>query len=373
MKKVGISDLPLHRGHAPRWLFTRMVRLAKPIVKIIIDEYGVKEFLHRISDPFWFQAFGNVLGYDWHSSGLTTVLTAVLKEAIDPSEFDLAICGGKGKTALKTPLEIEKIAEVMNLSTYNLKYLKYVSFITAKIDNAAIQDNYNIYHHTLIFTRKGDWAVIQQGMNNKNGYARRYHWLSFQVDSFVESPHNAIIGEKKHKYVLNMVARESEDARKISVDLSNEDPKKITALFNQLINNNYSLDRWINNTENISVQHSSKIKYLWMPKKINWNILKKVYEFKPRNYEELISIRGVGPVVIRGLALVSELIYGSEVSWKDPVKFSFAYGGKDGVPYPVNREAMDKSIQLLEESIKMAELGEKERIIALKKLRALAP
>ncbi|MCD6563397.1 MAG: DUF763 domain-containing protein [Thermoproteales archaeon] len=372
MKKTGITDLPLHGGRAPRWLFTRMVGLAKPIVKIIIDEFGIKEFLTRISDPFWFQALGNVLGYDWHSSGLTTVLTAVLKEAINPEELDIAVCGGKGKIALQTPREIEKISEKLNLSTSVLKTLKHVSFITAKVDNTAIQDNYNIYHHAIIFTKNGEWTVVQQGINEKIGYARRYHWLSYNILSFVDSPHKAIVGEKKHNYVLNMVAHESDEARKISVDLIKENPKKVYALIKQVSSHSHSLDQWLGKNT-AYIKETNKIMYLWMPKKINWKVLKKAYEFQPKNYEELLSIHGIGPAVIRGLALVSELIYGGKVSWRDPVKYSFAYGGKDGVPYPVNKRAMDKSIQLLEESIRMAELGERDRLEALKRLRILVP
>ncbi|OYT31143.1 MAG: hypothetical protein B6U94_04210 [Thermofilum sp. ex4484_79] len=371
MKRTGITDLPLHGGRAPRWLFNRMVKLAGPIVRLIIDEYGVKELLTRLSDPFWFQAFGNVLGYDWHSSGLTTVLTAVLKEAINPEKFNIAVCGGKGKIALKTPVEILEISEKLGLSDAKAEKLKHISFITAKVDNAAIQDGYKIYHHSIIFTREGEWAVIQQGMNDTTGYARRYHWLSYNISSLVDSPHSAIVGDKRHSNVLNMVASESREARKVSVDLVKEDPKKIYSMLKQLSLSTYSLDRWIKGAD--TLVKVKGIKYLLMPRKMNWDTLRKAYEFQPKNYEELLSIKGVGPAVIRGLALVSELIYGTEVSWKDPVKYSFAYGGKDGVPYPVNRRAMDRSIQLLEESIRMAEIGERERLNALKRLHLIVP
>jgi len=195
MVKTGVANLPLHPGKAPRWLFKRMVNLSRGIIEVISYEYGTDEFLRRISDPFWFQALSCVLGYDWHSSGTTTVTCGALKEAINPEDNGFAIAGGKGKTSRKTPSEIEKISEIYNLSTSAVKKLQYSSRMCAKIDNTAIQDGHNLYHHVFIFSESGMWAVIQQGMNNETNYARRYHWLSEELESFVCEPHNAIVGD----------------------------------------------------------------------------------------------------------------------------------------------------------------------------------
>jgi len=224
MPKTGIANLPLHPGKAPRWLFKRMVLLSKGIVEVIIYEYGRDEFLRRISDPFWFQALSCVLGYDWHSSGTTTVTCGALKEAIDPEKFGLAIAGGKGKASRKTLSEVEKIGELYNLSTSSIDELQYSSRMAAKVDNTMIQDHYQLYHHVMILTEKSKWCIIQQGMHVNSKYARRYHWLSETFESFVCEPHNAIIGENKQETVLDMTAKQSMPAQKISVDLVNDNP-----------------------------------------------------------------------------------------------------------------------------------------------------
>jgi len=368
--RTGIASLPLHGGRAPRWLVVRMTKLTREIVAIIIDEFGRDEFLRRISDPHWFQAFGCVLGYDWHSSGVTTVVTGVLKSALDPEEYGVAVCGGKGKTSLKTPFEIGEVGEKLGLSTDYIQRLKYASRMSAKVDNAAVQDGYQLYHHAFIVCEDGNWAVIQQGMNVDDRTARRYHWLSEQVENFIVEPHNAIVGDVKREKALDMTAKESEGCRKISIDLAREKPKKILNML-KAIRPTYqkSLAEWIPNMK--VRQYVASM--LYMPRNLNWNALKRVYEFQPRNYEELLGIEGVGPATVRGLALISELIYGEKPSWKDPVKYSFAYGGKDGVPYPVDREAMDESVKILEDAVRMARLGDKEKLKALKRLRKYVP
>jgi hypothetical protein len=362
MKRTGVSDLPLHGGRAPPWLFRRMVKLAGGITGVIVDEYSQEEFLRRLSDPFWFQAFGCVLGFDWHSSGLTTTVTGSLKEALKAEEPVLIVCGGKGKTSRKTPAEIEKHSEAFNLSTKKIETLKRSSRMSAKVDNTALQDGYNLYHHAFVFTEKGSWSVIQQGMNPANRYARRYHWLSDNVKSFVEEPHNAICCNKTEEEALNMVSKRSEDTRKISVDLVKEDPLKLQKYFGRQT----LLQQFIGN----------KPEYLRMPRshyiinmsKRNLETLKKAGEFRPENYEEFLAIKGIGPKSVRALALISELIYGKPPSWKDPVKFSFSHGGKDGVPYPVERETMDKSIGVLKTGIEGAKLGNKEKLNAIRRL-----
>mgnify|MGYP002395842184 CR=1 FL=1 len=365
MKRTGIARLPLHYGKAPPWLVTRMVKLAREMVAIILDEYGSDEFLRRVSDPYWFQALGCVLGYDWHSSGVTTVLTGVLKSAIDPEEHGLAVCGGKGKVSLQAPAEISQVGDKFNLSTDRIESLKYASRMSAKVDNAAIQAGYQLYHHAFIITEGGKWTVVQQGMSVKDKTARRYHWLSEHVENFMVEPHNAIVGDTKREIALDMTAKESEGCRKASTDILREEPRKIARML-ESIRPAYqkSLQEWMP-----KIQWKEYVTdVLSMPRYLNWNAIKEAYDFQPQNYEELLGIRGIGPATVRGLALVSELIYGEKPSWKDPVRYSFAYGGKDGVPFPVDRKAMDESIQILKDAIKQAKVNSKERINAIKRL-----
>lgn len=373
MERTGVARLPLHYGKAPRWLVIRMQKLAKEIVTIIIDEYGTDDFLKRISDPFWFQALGCVLGYDWHSSGVTTVVTGVLKQAVVPEDHGIAVCGGKGKVSRQTPLEIGNIGERFGFSSDKIQNLQYASKMSAKVDNTAIQAGYQLYHHAFFLAEDGKWAVIQQGMCPQDHTARRYHWLSDNAKNFIVEPHDAIVGDVKRDIVLDMTAKESESCRKTSVDLTKEKPKKIKRMI-MSIRPAYqkSLQEWMPKTSEPTWKEYP-IDVLSMPRNINWKALREVYEFKPHDYEELLSSKGIGPATIRGLALVAELIYGEKPSWKDPVKYSFAYGGKDGVPHPVNRRAMDESIRILKQAIQQAKIGNKERTRSLQRLRRFVP
>ncbi|MGQ9641123.1 MAG: DUF763 domain-containing protein [Candidatus Bathycorpusculaceae bacterium] len=373
MQRTGVARLPLHYGKAPKWLVVRMQKLAKEIVTIMVDEYGSGEFLKRLSDPFWFQALGCVLGYDWHSSGVTTVVTAVLKQAVVPEEHGVAVCGGKGKFSRQAPLEIGSLNEKFGLSSDSVEALRYASKMSAKVDGAAIQAGYQLYHHAFFVAGDGKWAVIQQGMCPKDRTARRYHWLSEDVKNFVDEPHNAIVGDAKREIALDMTAKESENCRKASVDIAKEPAKKVMRMLLS-IRPVYqkSLQEWLPKTAQTPWKEYP-IDTLSMPANINWKALQEAYEFQPRNYEELLAFKGVGPATVRGLALIAELIYGEKPSWKDPVKYSFAYGGKDGVPYPVNREAMDESIQILKKAIEEAKVGEKEKIQSLQRLRQFVP
>ncbi|RZN55520.1 MAG: DUF763 domain-containing protein [Candidatus Methanomethylicota archaeon] len=356
MYYTGSAYLPLHSGHAPNWLIKRMKALAQSITTIIINEYGRKEFLRRISNPYWFQAFGCVLGFDWHSSGLTTVVTGVLKSSINYEETGIAICGGKGIKSRATPEEITTIGEKLGLSTSRISKLIYASKICAKVDNTAIQAGYQLYHHVFILSEDGEWAIVQQGMNPKNKLARRYHWLSENINSFVVEPHKGIIGYKEDK-VLNMIAKESEGCRKVSVDIVKE--KSLGKYIVEVKSGQKSILEYTNS--NILV----------MPWHINWKALEKAYNIQPKNYEELLAIEGIGPATIRGLALVSDIIYGEPPSWKDPVKYSFAFGGKDGVPFPILRKEMDEAIEFLKIAIEQAKINEKERLNALKRLKCI--
>ncbi|KAA0002896.1 MAG: DUF763 domain-containing protein [Thermoplasmata archaeon] len=363
MKRAGVASLPLHPGKAPRWLFGRMVSLAGAIAEVMVHEYGRERFLRVLSDPFWFQAFSCVLGFDWHSSGTTTVTCGALKEALKPLDLGIYVAGGKGKASRRTLEEIESIGREKGLKERKINKLQYSSRISAKVDNAALQDGYNLYHHVIVFSEEGKWAIIQQGMNEKTTYARRYHWLSDKIKNFVEEPHDAIIGYKGE--AMDMTSRESREARKISVDLVNDDPKHIKRDWSLLKKPSWqtTLDGW----------KAKQIVHLEMPRTINWNALKKVYEFQPRNYEELLAIKGIGSSTVRALAFISDLIYGSPPSWKDPVKYSFAVGGKDGVPYPVDKKAMDEATSILKKGIDEAKIGKKEKLYAIKRLKKFLP
>ena len=372
MYRTGVANLPLHGGKAPSWLTGRMRKLAKEISSIMIEEQGTDKFIARLSDPYWFQAFGCVLAYDWHSSGVTTVVTGVLKSALSPEEDGVAVCGGKGRTSRKTPSDIAAVGEKFSFSQQSIDELTYTSRMTAKVDNTAIQAGYQLYHHAFLVTKDEKWAVIQQGMSDQDRSARRYHWLSENTKCFVEEPHNAIACNIKRERALNMVAKESAAARKASVDLSKEPTRKLMNLIQSAAKplNQASLQTWLPQTVDPWQQTLSTLN---MPRNINWDTLARAYEFQPSNYEELLSVKGVGPATVRGLALVAELVYGEEPSWEDPVKFSFAYGGKDGVPFPVDCKAMDESIEILRESVQQAKIGDKEKLQSLQRLRRYVP
>lgn len=353
MIRKSIANLPLHGGKAPAWLFNRMKKLARQILLIIVKEYGPKEVLRRISDPFWFQAFGCVLGFDWHSSGLTTTVNAAIKEALNGLENDTGIfvAGGKGGKSRMTPNEIISFAEKKGFD--GNKYIK-ISKLTAKVDSVAIQDGYQLYLHHIFFTEAGSWVVIQQGMNENNKYARRYHWFSDEIKSFVENPHKAICGDKKEDVVLNMTATESKDAKEIILDLSRQDPIKILKEIK------------IISTCDMPARHH--IFYKDMHPKNLGKILLSTYEKQPDNFENLLLVRGFGPKAMRALVLLSEIIYKREPSYKDPVTYSFAHGGKDGIPYPVDKKLYDTNIEFLKDILNSSKIEVSEKSKAFKRL-----
>lgn len=382
-----------------------MVRLSYAISKVIIDEYGQQEFLRRVSDPLWFQAFGCVLGFDWHSSGVTTVVSGVLKQSIRENIHGISIAGGKGRRAIETKNEIPKLAEThYNLSSAKIDKLLYASKMTAKIDNAAIQDGYSLYHHTILFDEDGNWTVVQQGMNPKTKMARRYHWISDNLKCFVSEPHVGIISEHKNQNTLNMTSIDSIENQKICTELAKGDIQNIQSSVYKIAQITKSsgarketntLDSWIasagattaaaaaystaNNGSSISsrykVSNNERESHYYltaehyeMPRRLDWNVFRKTYDIQPQNYEQLISIPGVGPASVRALSLIGEIIFGTKASWQDPVKYNFAHGGKDGVPYPVARKTYDESISYLSSAIEGAEIQRDERIGTLKKL-----
>jgi len=360
------AELPLHYGKAPAWLFQRMVALGKAISEVLIIEYGTEGFLERIANPFWFQALSCVLGFDWHSSGTTTTTCGALKEALNEksTELGIAVAGGKGKVARETPMEIIALSERLNIGCKKNKQLIYASRMSAKVDNTALQDSYKLYHHCIFFDENGNWVVVQQGMNDETRYARRYHWNGAIVKDFLEEPHSAICCDERKDAVLNLTSSASRENKKISVDLVCDSVEKIRDDFAKLPSFQRTLSNWDQKLSNEA---------LVMPKHVNWDALKKAYELKPKNYEELLSIDGIGPNTARALALISELIYGEHADWKDPVKYSFAFGGKDGVPFPVQTQAMDDATELLNNAIKQAKLSDYEKINAIKRLKAFAP
>ena len=283
-----------------------------------------------------------------------------------------AVVGGKGKTSLRTLDEIEEIANVFSLPTDKVERLKYSSRMAAKVDNAALQDGHQLYHHVMFFSEEGKWAVIQQGMDTSSKYARRYHWLSDNINSFVTEPHNAIVGDVRYERVLDMTSKKSEETKKVSLDLVRDSIYSLKKDWAELIRPSYqkSLDEWLDEKNKKPLK---PVDFLRMPRNINWSAIKKAYEFQPVDYEEFLSIKGIGPSIVRALALISDLIYGAKPSWKDPVKYSFAVGGKDGVPFPVDRKAMDESIDVLRRGVEEAKIGKNEKIKALHRLKSILP
>ncbi|MCD6341718.1 MAG: DUF763 domain-containing protein [Thaumarchaeota archaeon] len=364
MKISGTADLPLHGGHVPAWLMSRMKSMASAIAKVIVEDYGRRELLKRLSDPYWFQSFGCVLGFDWHSSGLTTTVTGALREVLKLDEHGVAVAGGKGALSRRIPREITKMELDEDLAAKIVR----ASRLTAKVDNAVLQDGYAIYHHVIVFTEDGEWAVIQQGMNAELRYARRYHWLDEKVESFVVEPHSGIASRRREPVVLNMTSRDSEEARETAVDLVAENPDKLVRLINLAINKQETLTAWTGGEEKIFKKIPS---HLEMPRRIDWKAVKRAYDVKPRNYEELVEVRGMGPSTLRALALISALIYGARIDWRDPVKFTFAVGGKDGVPYPVSRKTYDQTISFMQQVLEGAEIKADQRKAVLRRLLRL--
>jgi hypothetical protein len=339
-----------------------MKSLANELSSLIIEERGRKGFLRNISDPHWFQAFGCILGFDWHSSGLTTVVTGVLKDVLRPERHGIVVAGGKGMASRNTKDEIITKGLELGVSTVRLKELQYASRICAKVDNSAIQAGYPLYHHAFFFTEDGSWAIVQQGMNEKDGTARRYHWLSEHVNDYVVEPHDAIVGDLKREHVLNMTATEAEENRKTCVDLVRQDPNGLISSI-RAMSPRTTLEKWTGHLlQNVDITAYE------MPTDLNWKVFFDLYDIQPRSYEELLALRGVGPATVRALALVSQLVYGKPASWKDPVKFSFAHGGKDGVPFPVDRATMERTTEYLKGIVQGAEMERSLKIDALKRL-----
>jgi len=350
----GIVNLPLHYGKAPPWLFERMTALAREITRVLVVEFSPGEVLRRLSDPFWFQAFGCLLGFDWHSSGLTTTVCGALKEGMRDLEGETGIfvAGGKGKASRSTPQEIEVHCDRISVEPAPLIY---ASRMSAKVDSSALQDDYQLYHHTFVFTRQGEWCVIQQGMNPATRYARRYHWLGAGVCDFVCEPHQAICCDTRGQ-VLNMVAHESRGSRAAVAALAREEPARVIAEAEQIATLELPRRHHIA-AGDLNTRHLHKI-------------LLKTYEQAPVDFEHVLGTPGVGPKTVRALSLMAELIYGEEPSFKDPARFSFAHGGKDGHPYPVDCSTYDCTIDYLKKGLWAAKVSRSEKLKAMERLNS---
>ncbi|MGI5940599.1 MAG: DUF763 domain-containing protein [Thermoleophilia bacterium] len=360
MIKTGTASLPLHSGKAPAWLFARMRLLAREVTLAVASEYGPGEMLKRLSDPAWFQAFGALLGFDWHSSGITTTVCGALKDGLRGLEHEsgLIVAGGKGSVSRKTPVEIEAAAHTGTLSV-DPAGLVYASRMAAKVDSAGLQDGYQIYHHSFFCTKDGRWAVVQQGMNGQTHKARRYHWLSDSINDYVVEPHQAVASEAPGTHILNMVATKSLPTQVVVTQLSREDPQ-------------HTLDRLFRLKElAMPARHAVELRDIH-PDNLR-KIFLSTYTRQPETFETLLSMPGVGPKTIRALTLIAELIYDTPASRSDPALFSYAHGGKDGFPYPVDCETYDRNIDMLSKAVRQAKLGRSERLDALRRLAAYRP
>ncbi len=343
-----------------------MIPMARTLCQFIVDEFGTAELLQRLADPVWFQALSNVLGYDWDSSGSTTVTCGVLKTALDFEEHGLVGFGGKGMASRKVPTQLRALED------YGLDGagLVDISRSVAKVDSAGIQDGYNLYHHVFFVDSEEKWTVVQQGMGDDTNDARRYHWSSFEMDSFIDEPHTGLISGQRRETALDMTSKNSEACRKVSVDIVKEDPARIRRYFEDVKSYGQStLIPWIEGDGTPQDMPAYKV----MPTRMDWDAVRRAYETQPSDYERLLFMKGVGPATVRGLSLISEMIFGTPASWADPVRMCFAFGGKDGVPFPVPRKAYDKAIEFMEQALGDSKVGRQDKILGLKRLRKFAP
>ena len=353
MKKSGYADLPLHHGHVPRWLSERMSLLGGAITEAILVEFGKQAFIQRMSDPSWFQSLGCVMGMDWHSSGITTSVMGALKSALNPRAKDLGIyiCGGRGKHSRKTPSEL---LEVANKTGLNGEELVRSSRLTAKVDNTALQDGFQIYLHSFIVTDEGDWSVVQQGMNGNTGYARRYHWSSNELKNFIEEPHAFVYG-KNQGYILNLTHKYANQTRDGILAISQENP-----------------DKMISEIKKMKLPAHHDVQSNDVDLKRLGAVLALAQELPPDDFEDLLLVEGLGPRTLQSLTLVSEVIYGTQSRFADPARFSFAHGGKDGHPFPVPTKVYDESIRILKTAVGKAKIGQSDKLRAIKSLSMAA-
>jgi uncharacterized protein len=352
MKRSGTADLPLHGGRVPPWLANRMTELGTAIAEHIVLEYGASEFLTRLSDPFWFQAFGCVMGMDWHSSGITTSVMGALKRGLNPrfSELGLAICGGRGRHSIRTPEELRSFALKTGL---NGDELARTSRLTARVDNNAVADGFQLYLHSFAITRSGEWAVVQQGMNPENHLARRYHWHSATVRDFVSDPHTAIHG-KPQGTILNLVDARATKAQKALLAIAKE-----------------PIEASLTEARKLTMPAHHDVRAKEVDLKRLGAVLAVAHEQELRDFASLLLVEGLGPRTLQSLALIAEVIHGAPSRFSDPARFSFAHGGKDGHPFPVPLKTYDESLAVLRRSLEAARLGYTEKVEGFKRLDRL--
>ena len=391
-RNSGHADLPLHTGTVPRWLADRMMVLGTLITESLVENFGPDEVLVRLSDPLWFQSFGAVMGMDWHSSGITTSVMYALKRGLNPraKELGIYVCGGRGKYSRMTPDELLQIAGQEGL---NGDELVRNSKLVAKVDNNAVQDGFQLYQHNFILTRSGNWAVVQQGMNTAEKKARRYHWCSSDLRSFVEEPHTAVVGDNRGK-ILNLTDKEADGARNSILEMSHENPERMIkeieqigkpasqmilmqdgkvqgSLFPELEETNTPSQIQSTGRSIILPAHHD-VQAQDVDLKRLGGVLATAYESQPQDFESLLLTPGLGPRTLQSLALVSEVIYGTPSRFTDPARFSFAHGGKDGHPFPVPLKIYDESIRVLRDSIEKSKLGYKDKSDCIRRLHETA-
>jgi uncharacterized protein len=349
MKRSGQADLPLHSGNVPQWLAQRMAVLGGAISESIIVHYGTAELLARLADPFWFQAFGCVLGMDWHSSGITTSVVGALKRAMNPkaAELGIYVCGGRGRHSRRTPDELVAVGERTGLDATELIR---ASRLSARVDNNAVGDGFQLYLHSFIVARDGQWVVVQQGMNDQTGMARRYHWHSAALKSFIEAPHSGIAGEPQGQ-IMNLVDRQALPAQGAILDVLREHPEKNLAEIRKL-----TMDR-----QHEVGRHCVDLKRLGA-------ILLTAYERNLSDFASALLLEKLGPRTLQSLALVAEVIHGTPTRFSDPARFAFAHGGKDRHPFPVPTKVYDRTVEVLQTSLEKAKLGDKDRSEGLSRL-----
>lgn len=382
----GIATFTLDSGRCPPWLFARMTKFSAALLEVMVAEYGPAEVVKRLADPVWFQSLGTVAAFDWNASGLTTTLTAALKEALRGKEKELGlfICGGKGKTSRQTPKEIERWGAGIGLAAPQTDALVYNSKMSAKVDSALVQDGFQIYHHSFIFSRDGAWTVVQQGMNQQNQTARRYHWHSANIRDLIEEPHAGIASQVKIAKVLNLTAAQSSATRDLSLDLVERGFRQLfkdLTLLEKYATPTSQMARLKGNGQQLTLLELSDVHFRSHPviSENHWTspylqkILGQLCEIKPQSYEEFIAHYGVGPKTVRALALVAEVLYGARPSYADPARYSFAHGGKDYIPFPVDRAGYDQTITLLNELIAKTRLAPSEKQQAHHRLNKKIP
>lgn len=368
--RTGVATMTLDYGRCPPWLFERMTRLGRVVALAIISEFGSSEFIRRLADPVWFQSLGTLMAFDWNASGLTITTTAALKEALRGLEkdTDVFICGGKGKTSKKTPEQITSWSWAIGFDQKTSDHLVYSSRAAAKVDSALVQDGFNLYHHSFIFNKKGQWGVVQQGMNTTLGRARRYHWLGEKVTDFTQEPHLGIASQAKLPTVLDLTAAESEINRQQTLEVVYDQK----TLYRDLkIVSDKSTNRQLKFLDLPGIEFSHHpVENEFLNPQLR-KAIDKVVVAQPNSFESLLMTPGVGGRTIRALSLVSEVIYGAKPSYEDPARYSFSFGGKDGTPYPVDRDTYDKTLSVLENAVRKSNLWLKEKNETLHRIETI--